>query len=1156
MGLPAPVGYLYWYTTSIILFILTLLNVASKLYKHYSRPVITSPNAGSGQTPAPSSTQPEKSSVSSKSQRTAPRSRLYGQVRRTIRATGVWLDKHVLLTAITLPSVRFWAKKAKKVAYPTTEVAWRVGYTVGFLVLSFYGTGWDTLEWSNQAAWVAVAQVPLIIALAGKNNLISLLTGISYDRLNYLHRAAGNLLLLGSWIHAGGHWRLSHGWNDKAWRTTIVHWGFTSIFSITLLALLSLPVFRRKMFEFFLAMHIVLVALMLAAFVMHWRTIDVWIYPGVGLWAADRLLRVARLVVLNKLWIRPSLSPSAIHSTATLTLLTPSTLLVRFTQPSPHLKWSAGQHFYIVMPSISRLPWESHPFTASTIAKHPENGAEAGELAFIVRVRDGFTKKMKDTVDAARKEKGLGMEEKFEVEVKAAVDGPYGEKAHLRDYDGILIFAGGSGVSFALSHLLEVLREIREGKSRVKFISVVWMVTSRLHLDWITPLLKGHLHSLPPDLSLILHVHVTRHTFPRMSMTTLPQMPTGDFAAYLQDRANEPPAHQKRRRSRFMSTFSWASWTGPAARALIGGTRPGTRRGSMMPSESGKSDGSNSSTKTKKKAKKELKGNKKGRRGSTTAAVPEMDRRGSLAQSRQSESEDEKASSGGGSRRQSAAGFAWSDGYAGNTIPTGGSDSEPVRFQNPFGSYSMTGNAQVHVHGHGYHPPEGTMSKVVPIIEGEELEIVLNQPTPMEGVQSTAEMMDAPTVPSPGLHDDELDPHSPVFATPWRPYSPTQNGSPSSHAESSPPARIRQVSIADSQTSNPSAGLATPPTRVRQLSMSGDVGPGTPSTPPSRLRQLSMSGTGPNGERSSTPPSAYAGTPSPVARTRQISISDEPPRRHSTPLSLNPGAGRRGSIPMQHQPSPSMKPRGSILIPQPISMKGRPSFLDASTSLSHLAAPEMSRSSSTNSGSGASMASFTSTPSPIDPIQQLVESETISRPLTPSLNLQQLGEETKSTPDELRRSICALEAITDPKERRASFAAVLGPAELALRRKASEGLEGIVRWHEGRADLEGAIKELMENVKSSLELSGATSSEEVENGESVTIEPTSGDQEKGQGGSRATHRTRKGGKIMVGACGPKSLLDAAKKGAMEVMDAKEVWAGGVMVDYHAETFGW
>ena len=38
---------------------------------------------------------------------------------------------------------------------------------------------------------------------------------------------------------------------------------------------------------------------------------------------------------------------------------------------------------------------------------------------------------------------------------------------------------GGSGVSFAISHLLQIIRDARDGKSRVRTVRIVWMVKSR-----------------------------------------------------------------------------------------------------------------------------------------------------------------------------------------------------------------------------------------------------------------------------------------------------------------------------------------------------------------------------------------------------------------------------------------------------------------------------------------------------------------------------------------------------------------------------------------------------------------------------------------------------------------------------------------------------
>jgi ferric-chelate reductase len=96
------------------------------------------------------------------------------------------------------------------------------------------------------------------------------------------------------------------------------------------------------------------------------------------------------------------------------------------------------------MPGMARLPWEAHPFTATTIPKHPGSGTESGELTFIVRVRDGFTMRMKKQVDKERKAQGLGVEDECNIEVKAAVEGPYGHVRTMDMYDGVLVVAGRS----------------------------------------------------------------------------------------------------------------------------------------------------------------------------------------------------------------------------------------------------------------------------------------------------------------------------------------------------------------------------------------------------------------------------------------------------------------------------------------------------------------------------------------------------------------------------------------------------------------------------------------------------------------------------------------------------------------------------------------
>ena len=63
---------------------------------------------------------------------------------------------------------------------------------------------------SLRAAWLTVAQIPLIVLLAGKNNIIGLLVGVSYERLNVLHRWVSRCLFLTVTMHFGFQ---SFGWN-------------------------------------------------------------------------------------------------------------------------------------------------------------------------------------------------------------------------------------------------------------------------------------------------------------------------------------------------------------------------------------------------------------------------------------------------------------------------------------------------------------------------------------------------------------------------------------------------------------------------------------------------------------------------------------------------------------------------------------------------------------------------------------------------------------------------------------------------------------------------------------------------------------------------------------------------------------------------------
>jgi ferric-chelate reductase len=151
-----------------------------------------------------------------------------------------------------------------------------------------------------------------------------------------------------------------------------------------------------------------------------------YIWPAFVVWGFDRFLRVARLLVNNTIWK----GTAAKHSHGTVELVSDDTIRLTLTRP---VSWTAGQHAYVLLPSVSALPTEAHPFTISTIsgALDGSEGPKEKEITFLVRARSGFTKRMK-----AKALNG-------QFSVPAYMDGPYGCPPDLSNFSTCVLVAGG-----------------------------------------------------------------------------------------------------------------------------------------------------------------------------------------------------------------------------------------------------------------------------------------------------------------------------------------------------------------------------------------------------------------------------------------------------------------------------------------------------------------------------------------------------------------------------------------------------------------------------------------------------------------------------------------------------------------------------------------
>lgn len=399
------------------------------------------------------------------------------------------------------------------------EVFVTCAYIIGLFIWEFInttdleGVKFDYVYWGNRAGTIAASQLPLITVLGTKNNVVSYVTGISYDKLNYVHRMSARVVFVLLWVHGGNRFV---GLNWSKYPFYFIPVGLTAMVAFSILCFISLQPVRARAYEFFFIVHFLSVLILLLGGYFHAREekMGYYIWPSFLIWALDRFIRVMRVIVFNYryFWFggkRDSLD-------ATVELLSPHFVRLRLARP-PHFHWSPGQTAYIVMPGVSRLPTEAHPFTIASVETPAAELADAStdlekekaktksefscepywrELVFLVNVRGGFTKRL-----AERAHKGE--------KVKVLVDGPYGLTPNLKDDDEVILVAGGSGVTYTLSTFLGVVNDVRAGKSACRKLVWIWAIRDSSHIDWVSKALQQALELAPPFLDISVRIYVT-----------------------------------------------------------------------------------------------------------------------------------------------------------------------------------------------------------------------------------------------------------------------------------------------------------------------------------------------------------------------------------------------------------------------------------------------------------------------------------------------------------------------------------------------------------------------------------------------------------------------------------------------------------------------
>ena len=353
-----------------------------------------------------------------------------------------------------------------------------------------------------RAGWLAIAQMPLLILLAGKNNLIGLVTGVSYERLNVLHRWVARGLLLLATLHFGYQ---SYGWAQYGlmqleWSTdTCPPTGIAAYAILLWINLSSLAPFRNFSYEFFVVQHLLTFFGFIIAIMMHLPSTAlytrVYIYIPIALYLIDRIVRTLR-------WTYNNVKPAR----ATLTSLDGDATRIRFR--SGQIKnWSPGSFVLLSIPSCGIT--QSHPATiASTPSSHN------GDMVFILKSHGGFTKRLLKSANPSSVTLLPGVGKATETPQKthlAFVDGPYGgSQADFAAFDSAVLICGSTGVTFVLPILLSIAEHATKQKLPLRFLDFVWVVKSSSCIRWVTEELKAAFDRLSgAGIEICIKVFVT-----------------------------------------------------------------------------------------------------------------------------------------------------------------------------------------------------------------------------------------------------------------------------------------------------------------------------------------------------------------------------------------------------------------------------------------------------------------------------------------------------------------------------------------------------------------------------------------------------------------------------------------------------------------------
>ncbi|KAJ5151218.1 uncharacterized protein N7482_010470 [Penicillium canariense] len=365
---------------------------------------------------------------------------------------------------------------------------------------------WQAWQYvSDRTGILSYATLPVLWMFAGRNNIFLWATGWNFQTFNIFHRHVARIGTLLAIVHSVAY-TVVYAYYVGTYRNSLKEaWfvlGFPATVAMSALCLLtSWSWLRRRFYEVFLQMHILLSVVVVAGVFVHtskfYGTYDP---PPLG--------------TRRNLVLRP-LSPPA--STPVATYHEDFDIIRLEVRPvSPLVNLAPGQFFFLYQP-FSWRGYENHPFSLaawkyeSSIAPRkgpaelvPSKGTGEKEfsihiastsstplespssnpsnlptptqprltLTFLIRPCDGWTRRVRDS---CKKSNGVCTS-------TFLFEGPYGHSAPLYTFDTVIMVVGGTGISGAVPYILDHISRTQNGSkdlTRITRISLVWASSHR-----------------------------------------------------------------------------------------------------------------------------------------------------------------------------------------------------------------------------------------------------------------------------------------------------------------------------------------------------------------------------------------------------------------------------------------------------------------------------------------------------------------------------------------------------------------------------------------------------------------------------------------------------------------------------------------------------